>query len=261
MYIIYLSERLEYNKPRIILKMVDMITKETSVRASIELNQLNEGILFRYGITGRHKLSVGTAANDHVIDSDFLVDVLNCYEGSVYEIEKFKKYSIPVLLQYLEKSHTYYREKKLLEIEQSVFNLMIGRLGSFGAVNLISLFYTDYKKELIKHFDLEEKVLFPYAMALYNSNNNAASRLKAQTLSAQYSIKRFSEEHKESHKELDRVRESLRLFNPSKSDESALRILLDQFKSFETDLYLHSLIEDEILVPKLLELEKGLIQE
>tara|TARA_B100000795_G_scaffold107866_1_gene79652 strand:+ start:6317 stop:7057 length:741 start_codon:yes stop_codon:yes gene_type:complete len=236
-----------------------MITKKTSIKESIELNQLNESVLLRYGIPARKELSIGRSASNLVISTDFLVDILNCHGGaSVFELEKFQRYSIPVLLEYLQKSHNFYREKKLLEIEQSVFNLMIGRIGSFSAVNLIALFYTDYKKELINHFNLEENVLFPYALALNKSAKDPKAREQAIELSQQYSIAKFTVEHTESHKELDRVRESLRLFNPSKSDESALRVLLDQFKSFETDFYLHSLIEDEVLVPKLLKLEQSL---
>lgn len=246
-----------YNSNIKIYKM--MITKKTSIKDSIALNQFNESILLRYGIYPRAELSIASAADDLVINTDFLVDVLNCYEGaSVFEIEKFEQYSVPVLLEYLQKSHIFYREKKLLEIEQSVFNLMIGRIGSFGAVNLISAFYIEYKKELLNHFNLEENILFPYGIALHNAYEYPSEYLKAVALSQQYSIAKFAKDHQESHEELDRVRDSLRLFNPDKSDESALRVLLDQFKSFETDLYLHSLIEDEVLVPKLLKLEQGL---
>lgn len=236
-----------------------MITKKTSIKTSVEINRINESILFRFGIHAKQELSIENASSGLSINTDFLVDVLNYYEGSsVFEIEKFKRYSIPVLLEFLQKSHFFYKEKKLLEIEQSVFNLMIGRFVSFNAVNLISLFYTEYKKELINHFNLEENVLFPYAMFLYNTKKNSTAENRAIELSKEYSIEKFIVDHKNSYNELDRVRESLRMFNPSKSDESALRVLLYQFKYFETDLSLHHLIEDEVLVPKLLELEGSL---
>jgi regulator of cell morphogenesis and NO signaling len=236
-----------------------MITRETSIKASVELNQFNQSVLFRYGIYTRQELSIEKAATDLMINPDFLVDVLNCYSDiSVFEIKKFESYSVPVLIEYLQKSHDFYRFKKLLEIEQSVFNLMIGRIGSYNSVSLISLFYTEYKKELLNHFSLEENILFPYGKALSKAKSCPEAYEIAVASSKKHSIKDFEESHKESHDELDRVRESLGLFRPSKSDESALRVLLDQFKSFETDLYLHSLIEDEVLVPKLLALEEGL---
>ncbi len=236
-----------------------MITRETSVRASVALNQINEGVLYRYGIYSKPELSIEKAASDLMINPDFLVDVLNCYgETSAFELKKFQQYSIPVLIEYLQKSHTFYRFKKLLEIEQSVFNLMIGGTSSKRTLSVISVFYTEYKKELLNHFDLEEKILFPYGRALYKADNSFGDYVNAVVMSQEYSIKSFADNHHDSHCELERVRESLRLFNPSKSDESLLRVLLDQFKSFEKDLYLHSLIEDEVLVPKLLELEKNL---
>ncbi len=241
------------------LNQVIMITKETSVRVSVELNNINEGVLYRYGIYAKPELTIGKAASDSMINPDFLVDVLNCYgEVTEFELVKFQQYSIPVLIDYLQKSHTFYRFKKLLEIEQSVFNLMIGGTSSKQTLSVISVFYTEYKKELLNHFDLEEKTLFPYGKALEKADNSFGDYVNAVVLSQEHSIKNFADSHHDSHCELERVRESLRLFNPSKSDESLLRVLRDQFKSFEKDLYLHALIEDEVLVPKLLKLEKNL---
>lgn len=243
----------------LLIEISIMITKETTVKASVELNNINEGILYRYGVYTKPELSIEKVSADLMINPDFLVDVLNCYgETAVFELEKFQKYSVPVLIEYLQKSHTFYRFKKLLEIEQSVFNLMIGGTSSKQTLSVIAVFFTEYKKELLNHFDLEEKTLFPYGKALYKADNSFGDYVNAVVLSQEHSIKKFADHHHDSHCELERVRESLRLFNPSKSDESLLRVLLDQFKSFEKDLYLHALIEDKVLVPKLLKLEKNL---
>ena len=58
------------------------------------------------------------------VDCDFFIQVINIF-GSETElpIEQLKSFPIPIILDYLEKTHRYYLNKKLLEIEQSITNL------------------------------------------------------------------------------------------------------------------------------------------
>ena len=97
----------------------------------------------------------------------FLVDLLSCF-NDVEQLEsiQFEIYEIPVLVDYLKRSHRYYISKRFPEIEQTVEN--IKNQEPTLLVSFLDRFVRQYKEDLINHFEIEEKILFPYALKLYN---------------------------------------------------------------------------------------------
>jgi regulator of cell morphogenesis and NO signaling len=70
-----------------------------------------------------------------------------------------------------------------------------------------------------------------------------------------YSIAEFLKDHHDTEDELKDIREAIRLYQPPSTNESLYRILLTQLETFEQDLHVHALIEEEVLIPKALKLE------
>ena len=70
------------------------------------------------------------------------------------------------MVDYLKRSHRYYISKRFPEIEQTIIN--IKRQEPTLLVNFLDRFLHQYKEDLINHFEIEEKILFPYALKLYN---------------------------------------------------------------------------------------------
>jgi regulator of cell morphogenesis and NO signaling len=73
-----------------------------------------------------------------------------------------------------------------------------------------------------------------------------------------YSIDRFINEHHDTEDELKDIRQTIRLYDPPQTNASLYRILLSQLQAFEQDLYVHAHIEEEVLIPKALAMEKEL---
>jgi len=93
------------------------------------------------------------------ININLLVDLINCYNDLSYlEKTKFDDYSISDLIDYLEKSHLYYLDKRIPEIEQSLHKLSLQESFSFNFIFI--KFFKEYKKEIISHFKTEDEILF-----------------------------------------------------------------------------------------------------
>ncbi len=230
-----------------------MITKETSMSTLLDLNPINTNMFQRYGLSIEQNVPIQSIVDDRMMDVDFFIDVLNCYsEIESFNKKKYSKYSVPVLLDYLIKSHSFYRDKKLLEIEETVFKLLVTNNDSFNLPKLFQLFFNGYKHELLSHFELEEKELFPYAKALYTLAKGRNCKLPI------YSLEKFERQHDESERKLKALRKKITMFKPHKSDKSTFMVLLNQIDSLEKDLHIHAQIEDLVLVPKLVHIEKQL---
>ncbi len=99
------------------------------------------------------------------ININLLVDLINCYNDlSCLEKTNFEDYSIMDLIDYLEKSHLYYLEKKIPEIEQSLLKLGVQESFSFNYIFI--KFFEEYKKDIVSHFKTEDEVLFPFCKVL-----------------------------------------------------------------------------------------------
>ena len=109
-----------------------MITTQISPQEAINTNLMYENIFFRLGISKEEKCSLKNITKQNNLDTDFIVNVLNYFDGfQDIQISSFNHYSIPVLVDYLVKSHKYYVNKKLLEIEQTINTILYADYESF----------------------------------------------------------------------------------------------------------------------------------
>jgi regulator of cell morphogenesis and NO signaling len=88
--------------------------------------------------------------------------------------------------------------------------------------------------------------LFPYIKALYH-------RLD---IRSDFSIKHFIEHHSDTVElQISEVKKHIVRAQQSAYEIFPFRVLLKQLDEFEKDLRIHAKIEDEVLIPKALELE------
>lgn len=233
-----------------------MITEIISPSTAVSFNQRAAVIFSRYGISNNEHYSIAQLAEQKNLNTSFLVDVLNYFDDfQDIRLEEFNKYSIPVLVDYLQRSHRYYVEKKLPEIEQTINILGALNDSQNSSINLLRCFFYDYRNELLKHFEMEEKLLFPYSKFLDQANCFNISLPLSLIYIQQYSVKEFTQQHQSSHEDLAKIKEAILSYSPSSTNQSPHRIIIEQLKNFEEDLQFHAMIEDEILVPKLQKME------
>jgi regulator of cell morphogenesis and NO signaling len=236
-----------------------MITTKTSIRELVEINPANAHLFWRFGIFTPQDFGIDVAASRGMVDAHFLVDVLNYYnEFEELDPVKLKSYPLPVLVDYLEKSHQYYINKKLPEIEQTLTYFVSSSHEKPGLWGLVELFYLDYKKSLTDHFDLEEKQLFPYGIALDDFKKGKINFEELVAIKKSFSTDEFMRQHMHGDHELELLRNTIRTFTVKKEMKSSYSILFNQIASLEQDLNIHSQVEDEVLIPKIKEWETKL---
>lgn len=235
-----------------------MITAYTSPSEITYNNRQTEHIFNRFGISPNNTDRIYENTASIEVNPDFLVDVLNifCSHKDVRNCV-FEKYPIPILVDYLKRSHKYYEEKILPEIGQSISNLLNDYHENHPLLEILYKFYFKYKVDIKEHFSNEEELLFPYAIKLFRTVYFKSEIYLFIDFLKKYSLQDFLESHSNIEGELSNIRNVLLKYNPPVTNKTTYRILIDQIKNFERDLNIHAFIEDEVLVTKIYQLEQN----
>ncbi len=166
---------------------------------------------------------------------------------------QFLKFPIHIILQYLQNTHIFYTNKYLNEIAHLIDGLSF-KSNHQSWKPILSKIFNDYSRELIRHIEQEELELFPYV------NSMLAAMQKG---IAHFGFKRKLNlaDHLLHHS--DDVEQTLEMLisllenKPDLFDNTlSLNVLLTKLKIFKRDLTIHAKLEDEVLLPRAIELEK-----
>lgn len=214
-------------------------------------------ILQRYQVTQAHNLVYTYEELRQLgVQPEFLMAVLEVFEDpGAFQPQKFSHFNLSVIIDYLRKTHAYYLTKKLLEIEQSIHLLARAYEGAHPLLILLHHFYASYKQHLRRHIEEEEVKLIPYIEQLQNA---AADNM--QMSKPAMTITDFIAEHHDTEKDLEEIRKTILHYSPPSGNQTLYRILVSQLHVLEKDLAVHALMEDGVLLPRALELEKQVLQ-
>jgi regulator of cell morphogenesis and NO signaling len=189
---------------------------------------------------------------------EFISTLLRVFEEKIFSATDFEPYPIEIIVDYIQRTHIYYFEKKLPEIEQSIGLLSDHYESHHPILTALHSFFHRYVNDLSEHIGVEESILLPYIKTLGDAGKTPADFSASIVARRDYSIDRFLEEHHDTEDELADIRQTIRLYDPPQTNESLYRILLTQLQAFEQDLRVHAHIEEEVLIPKALAMEKDL---
>jgi regulator of cell morphogenesis and NO signaling len=189
---------------------------------------------------------------------DFIPALLRVFEEKSFNAGEFAPIPLHVIVDYVQHTHVYYLSKKLPEIEQSIILLSTHYESHHPILVTLQNFFRHYVQDLSEHIRAEETRLLPYIDLLQEANRNPAGFSRWLLSQDNYSISRFINEHHDTEDELKDIRQTIRIYEPPQTNESLYRILLSQLQTFEQDLSVHALIEEEVLIPKARALEKQL---
>jgi regulator of cell morphogenesis and NO signaling len=193
------------------------------------------------------------------IDLQFIYVLLQTFEDEkTFSENDYQKFSLEVIIDYIRKTHNYYLGKKLCEIEQSIGILLNDYAGSHPLLHILNNFFSEYTRDLSSHISDEEKQLLPYITCLLKFEKGEIEKEKYFTATKNYSLKTFVESHHNTEQDLSKVRKAILNYQPPKTNQTPYRILITQLHAFETDLSVHALIEDKVLIPRALQLEEKL---
>ena len=146
------------------------------------------------------------------------------------------------LLSYLNASHRAYLDERFPHIEEHLSRIIKAAGTKYG--NMLEHFYNEYKREMVKHFQYEEEIVFPYIEALRHGGSTSS-----------YSIDQFRHNHSNIEDALEDMTNILIKYLPGDILPSERICIATDIMELSADLNSHSLIEEHILIPYVESLE------
>jgi regulator of cell morphogenesis and NO signaling len=224
----------------------------TTVNDLIDSSKMLQLITERLDTTPNNKVFKNLEMNHELIE--LILDLYNDDEGFAYE--KMQKFSVEDILSYLQLTHKYYLNKKLPEIEQSLLHIFSKYGQSHQLLASLAIFFNNYKNKLIEHIRMEEKELFPYIRKIIVASKIKSVCAESLEIDNDFSIEKFISSHSPIEDELKEVSQIIKQYSNDKSIPLPYKVFLNQVELFELELRKHAIIEDHVLVPMVIELEK-----
>lgn len=171
----------------------------------------------------------------------------------------FKSWPLDLLADYIEKTHHRYVESKSPELMAYIEKICEVHGDNHPELFEIKELVQQTVGNLAQHMKKEELVLFPFIRAMENAKHKGEMLQKPSFGSIQNPINQMESEHSA---EGDRFRDIERLSNNYTPPEDACntyRVSFAMLKEFQDDLHLHIHLENNILFPKSILLEKQLL--
>ncbi len=170
----------------------------------------------------------------------------------------FKSWPLDLLAEYIEKKHHRYVQDKTLEIKPYLDKICNVHGGRHPELYEINEHFTATAGELAMHMKKEEFILFPYIKKMVKAQQDHVVLDAPNFGSVQNPIEMMMEEHSNEGERFRKIEELSNHFTPPKDACNTYNVTFALLNEFEQDLHMHIHLENNILFPKAIELEKSL---
>ncbi len=231
-------------------KLVSVIHKDHSLLPVI--NRL--GVKLGFGDS-----TISEICKKEGIDPVFFVEIINVFHYEAYFPEKkLLNLSVTHVVDYLIKTHQYYRQYLIPEIDRLLQLFLNSCDGKCAESELIRNFYDKFQTECIAHFQIEEAEEFPFILALNSTIEGNFDKNEFISRYGNFVMRDFEEDHVNIDDKMFDLENIIIKYLPPNYDQNIGNTLLSNLFMFEKDLKNHSRIEDHILLPKVNQLLKAL---
>ena len=181
---------------------------------------------------------------------------LSLDESFDLDFETLKTSPINLVIEYLKHNHSYFIKNKLPYIKSLISSLSLEnkKFNFFKDLKFIfPLFYEDF----VDHILEEEKYIFSYIQKLYHLEDSK-SHAKIFFEMKKISLKDIAKEHLEEDSEMAGIRGLTSDYSYENIENLHLKVIFQELQAFDKELEIHSEIENTILFPRALDLEKNI---
>lgn len=218
-------------------------------------------IISRFGIPfGFGDKSIAQICKENSVNQNFFIEVVNAFHDADYKPDKkLRDFSMKMIVEYLLKSHHYYRNVKIPLIEKLIDKLFWTSDTENKNKPLLVRFFNNYKKEVEEHTQNEEEKIYPYVLDLEKAfsahEHSSFTKLKIENSPVQV----YAGEHEELNTSLlDLKNIIIKYLPPADNLQVTEQILIEVFR-LEKDMKDHTRMEDKVLIPKVTAMENNIL--
>ena len=206
----------------------------------------------------RGNRSIQEVSEQNKLQSKELIEKLNAAMTENVGAIDYDTWPLDLLIDYIEKKHHRYVEEKITEIKPYLAKIVSVHGDDHAELIKIQELFLGSAGELTAHMKKEELILFPFIRKMM-SLNKLGEKLHAPAFgTVENPINMMKEEHDNEGVRFRDIAELSNNYTPPKDACNTYMVTYALLKEFEEDLHLHIHLENNVLFPKALQMEKGL---
>ncbi|GIV32636.1 MAG: iron-sulfur cluster repair di-iron protein [Chitinophagales bacterium] len=168
----------------------------------------------------------------------------------------FNSWELDALVDYIENKHHRYIERQTPVIKNYVDKLCKVHGTRHPDLYTITEAFHNSAGELAKHMKKEELILFPFIRQMVKAKETGQTVRASHFFTVNNPIKVLMQEHDEEGERFAKIAELCNHYTPPEDACNTYHVTYTLLKEFQDNLHLHIHLENNILFPKAIELEK-----
>lgn len=174
------------------------------------------------------------------------------------EVSDFKSWPLDLLVDYVERRHHRYVDRKILEIKPYLDKIERVHGGRHPELTEINKLFTASAGEFTVHMKKEEFILFPFVRKLVKVKEENTFLEKPGFGTVQNPVAMMREDHDHEGERFRQIAALSNNYTVPHDGCNTYRVTYGLLKEFEDDLHLHIHLENNIIFPKAIALEREL---
>ncbi len=182
----------------------------------------------------------------------------NFHNSSIIYRENLHRYPLDLVIAYLKHAHHIFIKERLPYVHSLINRVNLEVKTGSSIIDDLRLIFPVFLEDFIKHIYEEEDTVFDYALRLHELiNSNYTGLAKFVYLHQEISLAEIAKDHHEED-ELAGLKELVNALKQIPEVNIHINLIVKELENFELEMVNHAMIEDEILFPRAVEMEKRL---
>ena len=196
-------------------------------------------------------------SESHVAIDEVIEELRNIYAVKSNELD-FNKIKLYQLAEYIVYTHHSYLRKEMPQIVANLEKVTSKHGKRHSELYDISAWFNQLSNEMTKHIQKEETILFPRIKQLETYGFGKIPDHIKNAKNLQLPIADMEDEHEDAGNIMAGIKSITNNYEAPKDACTTFKLLYARLKAFEVDLHQHVHLENSILFPKALALERQL---
>jgi regulator of cell morphogenesis and NO signaling len=169
-------------------------------------------------------------------------------------VEDFNKVSLTVLIDFIINNHHRYVKENLPVIGEHLQKIMLKHAATYPGIVEAKILFDRLTDDFKQHMMKEEIILFPKIKKLEMAVNTGNFSAEISAINGPVQVMEY--EHETAHQLLEEIKKLTDNFTYPENACTTYRVTMEELKIFEKDLHQHVHLENNIVFPKALAMEK-----
>lgn len=200
--------------------------------------------------------TIEEACNNKKLDPEKIYEELEALPKNEGTSIDFNSWSLDLLADYIEKTHHRYVEEKTSVLQAFLDKLCKVHGGRHPELFEINAIFNESAHDLAAHMKKEELILFPFVRNMIKSKTSGNNLLQPPFGTVENPVHMMQHEHTVEGDRFRKIAEITHEYTPPADACNTYKVAFAMLQDFENDLHKHIHLENNILFPKAIQLEK-----